>query len=295
MIRRFNRLVSLASAVVDITAFVDALPMPGGDTLASDSIVAVGGSFNVESAAARLGLPTVHAGSIGTGANSSQLRAALDAEGILAVGQLHGDIDLGICITMVEPSGERTFVTTQGAEARLEIEHLLGVEVRPTDAVYISGYDLVYAGSRDALGEWLREDRLNGAALFFDPGPLLDQIDPDVLELIRREAFLITCNEAEFEFMQPRVNDRALFARRIGAQGCELYECADLRQSVAAEPANVIDTTGAGDVHTGALIAFLAEGRSWPESLALANRAAAFSVQLRGGASGPTRSQLQID
>ena len=196
---------------------------------------------------------------------------------------------------MVEPSGERTFVTTQGAEARLDIEHLRGVEVRPTDAVYVSGYDLVYQGSREVLGEWLCEDRLNGAALFFDPGPLLDQIDPDVLELIRREAFLITCNEAEFEFMQPRVDDRALFARRIGAQGCELYECAYLRQSIAAEPANVIDTTGAGDVHTGALIAFLAEGRSWPESLAMANRAAAFSVQLRGGASGPTRLQLNVD
>ena len=295
MIRRFNRLVSLASAVVDITAFVDALPMPGGDTLASDSLVAVGGSFNVESVAARLGLPVVHAGSIGIGANSNQLLAALDAEGIVFAGKQFEQLDVGICITMVEPSGERTFVTTQGAEATLDLEHLKSLEVLPTDAVYLSGYDLVYAGSRQALADWLREERLNGAALFFDPGPLVGQIDSDVLELIRREAFLITCNEAEFEFLQPRFNDRALFAKRLGDQGCELYECADLRQKVPAEAVQAIDTTGAGDVHTGALIAFLAEGRSWPDALALANRAAAFCVRHRGGAAGPTRLQLQID
>ena len=295
MIRRFNRLVSLASSVVDITAFVDALPMPGGDTLASSSMVAVGGSFNVESAAARLGLPVVHAGSSGEGPNTRMLRDALAAEGIVDVGRKYGDDDLGICITMVEPSGERTFVTTQGAESRLDIGHLKSLKVLPTDAVYLSGYDLVYEGSKDALATWLQEGHLDGAALFFDPGPLVDQIDHDVLEWIRREAFLITCNEAEFEFLKPRLDDRALFARRIGAQGCELYECAERRQSIAAEKANAIDTTGAGDVHTGALIAFLAEGRSWAEALMLANRAAAFCVEHRGGASGPTRSQIEID
>jgi len=67
-----------------------------------------------------------------------------------------------------------------------------------------------------------------------------------------------------------------------------------LRQSVPVQAVKPLDSTGAGDVHMGALIAFLAEGHGWRAALELANRAAAFSVQVRGGASGPTRAQLGI-
>ncbi len=294
MIRRFNRLVSLASSLVDFTAVLPSLPARGGDVIATESFSAVGGSFNVESAAARLGLATVHAGSSGEGPNSELLRAALASEGIVDVGRRYLGQDIGICIAMVEPSGERTFVTTQGAETRLDLDHLGGIKLLPTDALYLSGYDLLYAGSRAALQAWLNEDHLNGAALFFDPGPLVAEIDQEALELLRRNAFLITCNEAEFDFLKPRFDDRALFARRIGAQGCELYECADLRQKVATPAVEALDTTGAGDVHTGALIAMLAEGHSWRDALELANRAAAISVTKGGGASGPTRAELEI-
>jgi len=294
MIRRFNRLVSLSSALVDITTVVPRLPERGGDVLASDSFSSIGGSFNLESAASRLGLHTIHAGSTGQGPNSDRLRAALAAEGIVDRGQIFSDLDLGLCITMVEPSGERTFVTTQGAESRLEFGHLAALELTPTDAVYLSGYDLAYEGSRHALGDWLRTDSLNGSALFFDPGPLVADIDKDLIELLRREAFLITCNEAEFDHLAPRFDDRALYARRIGAEGSELYECADLRQKVTAPEVTALDTTGAGDVHTGALIAMLAEGYSWRAALELANRAASISVTKHGGATGPTRAELGV-
>jgi len=294
MIRRFNRLISFGSAVVDISTFIPHLPVQGGDVLSTDSLIALGGAFNAESAAHRLGLPTVHCGSTGTGRNSTLMLEELAREGVQFAGKTYEDIDVGFCITMVEPSGERTFVTTTGAEARLDFSALSQIELSPTDAVYVSGYDLVYPESKAALTEWLKADLLNGAAMFFDPAALVEDIDEEALEIIRREAFLIVCNEYEFDFIKPRATDRALFARRIGAGGCELYECAELRQSVPVEAVTPIDSTGAGDVHMGALIAFLAEGHGWRAALELANRAAAYSVQVRGGASGPTRSQLGI-
>ncbi len=294
MIRRFDRLVSFGSAVVDISTFIPHLPVQGGDVLSTDSLIALGGAFNAESAALRLGLTTVHCGSTGTGRNSTLMLEELAAEGIEFVGKKYDDTDVGFCITMVEPSGERTFVTTTGAEARLDFESLRRVTLGPTDALYISGYDLVYPEAKDALTEWLKADLLNGAAMFFDPAALVEDIEEEVLEIIRRDAFLIACNEYEFDFIKPRVDDRALFVRRIGPGGCELYECAELRQSVPVDAVKPLDSTGAGDVHMGALIAFLAEGHGWRPALELANRAAVFSVQVRGGASGPTRSQLGI-
>jgi sugar/nucleoside kinase (ribokinase family) len=42
------------------------------------------------------------------------------------------------------------------------------------------------------------------------------------------------------------------------------------------------------------MIAMLAEGRGWRESLEIANRAAGICVQRRGGAQGPTRAELGL-
>lgn len=294
MIRRFDRLVSFASAVVDVTTYIPHLPERGGDVLSTGSLVALGGAFNAESAAHRLGLPTEHHGSMGTGRNSQLMAEALALEGIPFLGKTFDDADLGFCVTMVEPDGQRTFVTTIGAEARLDLEHLSKVKLGPTDALYISGYDLVYPDAHLALTEWLKGDHLNGAALFFDPAALVADINPEALEIIRREGFLIACNEYEFDYIKPRASDRALFARRIGPGGCELYESGELKLTVPVEPVKAIDSTGAGDVHMGAMIAFVAQGYSWKDAIGFANRAAAFSVQVRGGASGPTLAQLGL-
>jgi len=50
--QRFERMVSFGSALVDIMAFVPALPEPGGDVLATEALEVIGGVFNIESAAA---------------------------------------------------------------------------------------------------------------------------------------------------------------------------------------------------------------------------------------------------
>jgi sugar/nucleoside kinase (ribokinase family) len=55
----------------------------------------------------------------------------------------------------------------------------------------------------------------------------------------------------------------------------------------------VIDSTGAGDVHVGALLAGLARGLALPEATLFANRAAAYAVGQRGPAAGPTEKQLK--
>ena len=77
---RIDRLVSFGSSIVDITAYLPKLPDRGGDVLATDSAISVGGSFNLESAAARLGLAVVHTAPIGVGPNADLVRRALADE-----------------------------------------------------------------------------------------------------------------------------------------------------------------------------------------------------------------------
>ena len=290
----FKRMVSLGSALLDVSMRIPALPAKGGDAFADVGFSMIGGGHNTDSAAARLGMAVVHVGSIGTGLSSEQYLAEAAKDGITFEGQVYGDQDLGICVTLFEPDGERTFVTHAGAEHELSLEFLNSLKLGPTDALYLTGYELFHPGSGKPLKEWLLSNPLNGAALFFDPTAVVDQLDPEILEWMRREAFVITTNEWEFEKLQPRATDRAIFVRRIGAKGCEMYEAAELRHSAEGVKVAVLDTTGAGDVHTGALIAALGAGKNWPNSMAIANQAAAFCVTKFGGPTGPKLAELGL-
>lgn len=288
----FNRLVSLGAVLLDVSMHVPALPTKGGDAFADFGFSMIGGGHNVDTAASRLGMAVTHAGSIGVGLSSENYLMQAAKEGISFAGQVFEDSDIGICLTLIEVDGERTFVTQTAAESRLTREHLDALKLGPTDVLYFSGYDLYHPGSGKALGEWLRSNPLNGAALVFDPTSVIDEVDPEVIEWIRREAFVISLNEAEFEKLEPRVSDRAVFVKRIGAAGSQMYESAALRHSSPGIKVDVVDTTGAGDVHVGAMIAALAQGKNWADTLALANRAAAYCVTKWGGPNGPTLAQL---
>ena len=132
----FKRLVSLGSALLDVSMRIPALPEKGGDAFADVGFSMIGGGHNTDSAAARLGLPVVHVGSIGTGLSSEQYLLEIAKEGITFAGQVHEDQDLGICVTLFEPDGERTFVTHAGAEHQLSLEFLNSLKLGATAVSY---------------------------------------------------------------------------------------------------------------------------------------------------------------
>ena len=114
------RLVFAGEAIVDLLMWVPALPERGGDMLAESSSVQVGGGFNIMAAAARQGLPVVYAGGHGTGPWGDKVRAALAAEDITVLRPPDPDADTGFDVALVEAGGERTFVTSLGAESLRE-------------------------------------------------------------------------------------------------------------------------------------------------------------------------------
>jgi len=146
--------VFAGEAIVDLLMWVPALPERGGDMLAKSSSVQVGGGFNVMAAAARQGLPVVYAGGHGTGPWGSLVRAALAAEGITVLRPPDPDADTGFDVALVEAGGERTFVTSLGAETLREPGAWDPVRAGVGDAVYVSGYGLAAPGSGAILGAW---------------------------------------------------------------------------------------------------------------------------------------------
>ena len=68
----------------------------------------------------------------------------------------------------------------------------------------------------------------------------------------------------------------------LGAKGSALYFGDEAVTAVPAAPAEVRDTTGAGDAFVGALAAALAAGQSLPAAVASANRYAARVCEVLG-------------
>jgi sugar/nucleoside kinase (ribokinase family) len=121
------RVIHTAQALVDEVVQVPELPRRGGNVMASEHVLYAGGAVNILIAAARSGADCVHAGAHGIGPNGDIVRAALTAEGIALASAPIAELDTGVCFVMIEPTAERTFVTTQGAERRITPESLAPV------------------------------------------------------------------------------------------------------------------------------------------------------------------------
>ncbi|HJZ00628.1 MAG TPA: PfkB family carbohydrate kinase, partial [Streptosporangiaceae bacterium] len=230
-----KRLVFAGEALVDLLMWVPALPERGGDMLAGSSSVQVGGGFNIMAAAARQGLPVVYAGGHGTGPWGDKVRAALAAEGIAVLRPPDPDADTGFDVALVEDGGERTFVTSLGAETLRQPGAWDAIPAGAGDAVYVSGYGLVAPESGAILGAWAAALPAE-VLLFVDPGPLIADILAPVLGPVLSRCDWWSSNQREAALLtgagDPAEAARLLIARtgragvivRAGRSGCVLAQ-----------------------------------------------------------------------
>ena len=281
-----TRLVGFCSALVDLTMVVPALPERGGDVVASSSGSSVGGGLTALAAAVAAGLPAAYAGGHGSGPFGDRVRAALAAHGVGVLLAADPDEDTGYTVVLVDGDGERTFVTTVGAEGHLTASALSAYRPMAGDAVYVSGYDLAYPHGPvvAAAVNRLPED----AVVLLDPGPLVAEIEPRLLDAVlarttwvslnAREASLWTGRSAASEAADDVLTRAAASAGvvlRRGSAGCLVRTRGGARHDVpAVRVERVVNTNGAGDVHVGTFVAALARGLD-PAGAARAGNAAA--------------------
>ena len=293
-----RRLLYLGNVVVDVVLDVPGLPERGADMFAGRARFLAGGGFNVMAAAARQGLPVSYAGAHGTGPLADLARTALAAEGIGILLPPRPGLDSGFVVALVEPGGERTFVSSRGAEATLSADDLADLAPDDGDIVGLSGYSLAHESNRRALTRWL-DARRGPQPVIFDPGPLAGTLaDPALRHVLARTTWL-TCNEREAGLLtgerDPGQAMRALTAMlggqarsggdagppgvlvRCGPAGCLVGVPGQPVHSVPGFRVRAIDTNGAGDAHTGVFIAGVAAGLPVLAAVRRANAAAAMS------------------
>ncbi|MFO0996183.1 MAG: PfkB family carbohydrate kinase [Alphaproteobacteria bacterium] len=289
-------LLQMSGIVVDFVHRVPHLPSPGEEVEAVDTVITAGGGFNAMVAAKRFGIAVSYGGALGTGALADIARTQLRDHHIPALMEGQASIDQGSCVVLVDPRGERSFISRHGAERRIDPASLDRVPVAEFDWVLLSGYSLYKEHSARAFVPWLA--RLpRGRHFFFDPGPMVAAIPEAHLDAALARADWVSANAREARSLTG-LADPAAAARRLsqgrqgalvrcGAEGCWLATPGNGVQHIDGFAVETVDTTGAGDTHDGAFIASSQHGYMPHDAAVLANAAAAISTTRHGPVAAP--------
>lgn len=126
-----------------------------------------------------------------------------------------------------------------------------------------------------------------GTRILFDPSPLAGDIAPALRKRILAISDVLTPSEKELDALGGHEGGERLVQAgktvvwKQGARG-GVVQAPRERFSYEAEPCLSVDTTGAGDSFSGALLYALAQGGTLREGIVLAARCAAKTVELRG-------------
>ena len=313
-----GRVVLMGQILVDLAVRGDALPGPGGDVWAVDEGMHVGGGFNALVAARRMGAEAISLSPIGSGPHSSLIQAALEHEGITDLGPHIAGIDNGFCIAFTDRTGERTFISTKGAETMSPASAWADFvrTMHPGDVLYIDGYLMDHPANREAAEAALRV-LPKGVRVLLDVSPVIGipsalPSDGVIVSMNHREAQEIARQRGDAsvrdQCRRPREAARAMLATlgrpvllRAGAEGAYFVRSCDAALSASdTDPSYIptprveaIDTNGAGDAHSGVLAASLALGIPMKRALLFANCAGALSTTVVGPASCPTREEIE--
>ncbi|MGI4855608.1 MAG: ribokinase [Janthinobacterium lividum] len=275
----------VGNAVLDVTLNVQRFPRPGESVLAESIMRAPGGKgLNQAVAAQRAGAGVVFIAALGTDAAASEIEDALRREGFTGLRLIKPVQDTDVSILTVTAEGENAIVTTVGCTQASRPEGFteLLYDLRRDDFVLMQGnLSLVnthviadYARARGA------KVVINAAPWHWDETAILEKCEG------------VIANEGEiFDiYGQGNVQRSAAWLQSkgpswvivtLGANGC-LLACETGTAVVAGQTAKVADTSGAGDVFSGVLVAALAQGRSLSDAINSGQQAAVLTVERAG-------------
>lgn len=293
----------LGAAVIDVIADAYALPWRGCDIELKQQGVNIGGcALNIAIALKRLGIETQNALPVGHGVWADIIRHAMAKQDLHSAIEAESG-DNGWCLALVEPDGERTFMSFSGVENQWQQSWLDALNVPPGSLVSLSGYQLA-SPSGERLTRWL--EGLRDVTAFIDFGPRIADIPDALMARIMACKPIVSLNRQEADIAAERAGMHvdtlgAQWQQRFGAplivrhdkDGAAWYD-GDASGYVPAFSATVVDTIGAGDSHAGGTLAGLAAGWNLADAVRLGNAVAAWVVSHRGGDCAPTREALLL-
>ena len=267
--------------------------MPGSDRRAQISVHPGGSASNQAAWLARFGVPVALAARVGL-ADLPQQQAQLRAAGVVPM--LSGDpvLGTGMLVNIIDPNGERSFLTDRGASVTLSADDLPLSLLAGLELVHVSGYALFAPGPRAAVMSFMAVARSRGVAVTVDPASVgfLEEVGPDNFLGWTRDASILFPNADEAACLTGRRDPAAqirfltdrydLVVVKRGAEGAEAAT-SDIRLRAAAPDVEAIDTTGAGDAFLAAFLAARLAGASLESCLRRGVEAGAEATTRIGG------------
>ena len=217
--------------------------------------------------------------------------------GLGVVPVLSGDRELpsGVLVTIVDPDGERSFLTDRGANLNLSSADLDEVLLDDIGMVMVSGYSFFAPSPRAAVQSLFAAAKARGIIVAVDPASVGFLIEVGAAQFLAwtSGANAIFANESEAEALtgvtgyeaQMRTlgdhYDTVLIKR--GRHGAAIGGRDGVRVELPAPEVTVVDSTGAGDAFAAGFIAARLAGADEAGALAKAIEAGAKAVQSIGG------------
>lgn len=205
----------------------------------------------------------------------------------------------GVLVTIVDPDGERSFLTDRGANLELSVADLPETLLEDVGLVVVSGYSFFAPGPRAAVQNLFALARARGIPVAVDPasvgflhevgvGNFLDWTEgASMLFANDAEALALSgYNECPFQMtMLGQRYGRVVIKR--GALGAAIGTRDGISLDLPAPQVAVVDSTGAGDAFAAGFIAAQLRGGSEEACLRAGIIAGSEAVKAIGGQ--PTR------
>ena len=285
----------IGDLMLDIVAQIPTSPHQlhlGNDTRTVISTHGGGAGGNVASWLAVLGNDVTMVGRIGDDAAGSAITSEFDALGISYGDIVKVGLHTGVVICLVDPSGERTMLADNGANAGLVISDLPSLD--DVDAIYVTGYALLAPASRPGVLAMIHAINLRDIPIIFDPATVGGMKDVPIEEILswctlmdtvimnEEEAIYLSGSsdiEAALDFFLEHA-PRAIIKR--GSQGAIGRERRGELVSVIAQATQVVDTTGAGDSFAAGFIDAFRSRSNFAPAIERASAVAAHCVAIVG-------------
>jgi sugar/nucleoside kinase (ribokinase family) len=199
--------------------------------------------------------------------------------------------ETGRLIAIVDPTGERSFLTDRGANDALEAADIPDALIDRADHIHISGYSFFAPSPREAV---LRVMRRAARPVSVDPGSaeflrevgaanFLDWTAGAAMLFPNSEEAAVLAGTDDAEAQGERLAQLyPLVAIKRGAAGCEAWRGTE-RWRLRAPAVKVVDTTGAGDAFVAAFLAARLNGEAIEASLRRAVAAGSAATEFLGG------------
>lgn len=297
----------LGAAIIDLVMKAPRLPLSGEDILLSQQERHIGGcAFNIALMLKRLGLNSYNALPIGNGVWANEVSQMMGYHDISSV-LYNPEGDNGWCLALVEPSGERTFLTIEGVENTWNWQILNQLQIEKDALIYLSGYQLT-SNTGETILDWL-ESLTTPFTLFIDFGPRISKLSEEILNRLFAFKPILSVNrqEAQFLGLNTQSEDLKLSVQNFAKKWFDIYQtpiivrldclgayCYEKEKQTWTDifPVKVIDTIGAGDNHAGGVLAALSANWSLSDAVLLGNAVASYVVGQSGADCSPTKEQL---